>query len=82
MVNSIKFTYFFGRISKFFVRKAMENLKTKEKLPHEEKSVLEKLLEIDENVAVIMASDMLFAGVDTVSKATIFLIYSFIFKML
>lgn len=35
--------------------------------PPENKGVLEKLLEVDEHVAVVMATDMLFAGVDTVS---------------
>lgn len=33
---------------------------------NEEKGVLEKLLDIDPEIAVIMASDMLLAGVDTV----------------
>lgn len=31
-----------------------------------EKAILDKLLQVNEEVAVIMASDMLFAGVDTV----------------
>nr|AJN91160.1 cytochrome P450 monooxygenase CYP333B27 [Cnaphalocrocis medinalis] len=34
----------------------------------DEKSVLEKLLDINKEVALIMASDMLFAGVDTTSN--------------
>lgn len=29
--------------------------------------ILYKLLKVDKNVAIIMASDMIFAGVDTVS---------------
>lgn len=33
--------------------------------PEEEKGVLEKLLEIDENVALVMTMDSIFAGVDT-----------------
>lgn len=33
-----------------------------------EKAVLEKLLDINEEIAVIMACDMLFAGVDTVRR--------------
>lgn len=35
-------------------------------LENREKSVLEKLYKIDRHVAVIMALDMLMAGVDTV----------------
>lgn len=47
----------------------MENSKKNESSSsNNEKPVLEKLLEIDEQVAQIMASDMLMAGVDTVSK--------------
>lgn len=36
---------------------------------HEEKSVLEKLLAINRKYAVIIALDMLFAGVDTVNRS-------------
>lgn len=53
------------RVSKFFIDKGIEELKTKNK-SDDEKVVLEKLLEINEEYALIMASDMLFAGVDTV----------------
>lgn len=35
--------------------------------PEREQSVLEKLLKIDKKVAIVMAMDMLMAGVDTVS---------------
>lgn len=35
-----------------------------------EAGVLEKLLKIDKNVAVVMATDMLTAGVDTVGPTT------------
>lgn len=44
---------------------ARKELKEK-KTSDSEKGVLEKLLEIDERIAVLMVSDMLFAGVDTV----------------
>ncbi|XP_026464272.1 cytochrome P450 CYP12A2-like [Ctenocephalides felis] len=40
-----------------------------------EASVLEKLLKIDRNVAIIMAMDMLLAGVDTTSYTTAILLY-------
>lgn len=36
--------------------------------PSGEESVLQKLLKIDKRVAIIMALDMLMAGVDTVHK--------------
>ncbi|XP_052737991.1 cytochrome P450 CYP12A2-like [Bicyclus anynana] len=63
-------------ISKHFIGEAIKKLESK-KSSTEEKGVLEKLLEIDENVAVIMASDMLFAGVDTAANtmtSTLFLL--------
>ncbi|XP_052737994.1 probable cytochrome P450 49a1 isoform X2 [Bicyclus anynana] len=55
-------------ISEYFVAKAIKEFKSKSQRSTEEKGVLEKLLEINEKVAVIMASDMLFAGVDTASN--------------
>ncbi|XP_059060233.1 cytochrome P450 CYP12A2-like [Achroia grisella] len=55
-------------LAKYFVGKAIEKYNTKTVNSDEEKGVLEKLLEIDENIAHIMASDMLFAGVDTTSN--------------
>lgn len=55
-------------LAKYFVGKAIEKLNSKNVTNDEEKGVLEKLLEIDEKVAHIMASDMLFAGVDTTSN--------------
>jgi cytochrome P450 family 12 len=51
------------------VEKAVEKFKNN---PSEgESGVLEKLLKVDKNVAVIMAMDMLGAGIDTVSKCFI-----------
>ncbi|XP_047545477.1 cytochrome P450 CYP12A2-like [Vanessa atalanta] len=64
-------------LSKFFIGKAIKQLETKDKNLNEEKGILEKLLEIDENTAVTMASDMLFAGVDTAANtmtATLYLL--------
>lgn len=54
------------RLTKYFLQKGIDQLKNKSDNDNE-KGVLEKLLEINEEVAYIMASDMLFAGVDTVS---------------
>lgn len=62
-------------LTKFFIERALkiyeESKKNGEVTSNSEKPVLEKLLEIDTNVAVIMASDMLLGGVDTVSKIII-----------
>lgn len=55
------------RLNIYFITKAREELKKKQKSASDAKSVLEKLLDINETVALTMASDMLFAGVDTVS---------------
>lgn len=57
---------FYFSITKHYVNMTLENLKTKASNSEEEKSILEKLLEIDENVAHIMSMDMLVAGIDTV----------------
>nr|QZP43553.1 cytochrome P450 monooxygenase CYP333B64 [Ephestia elutella] len=62
------------RLTKHFIDKARENLKNKAKAD-DEKGVLEKLLEIDEKVAHIMASDMLFAGVDTTANTVMYNLY-------
>ncbi|XP_045492468.1 cytochrome P450 CYP12A2-like [Colias croceus] len=62
-----------------FVKKAREELKGKGEKAEDQKSVLEKLLEIDERIALIMASDLLFTGVDTVGNtmsATLYLLAS------
>ncbi|KAJ8724862.1 hypothetical protein PYW07_015820 [Mythimna separata] len=61
-------------LTKHFIKKGKEQLKNKS---DQEKGVLGKLLEINEEVAHIMASDMLFAGVDTAANtvtATLYLL--------
>nr|ASO98054.1 cytochrome p450 CYP333A12 [Spodoptera exigua] len=45
-------------------------------IPEEEKSVVERLLAIDEKVAILMANEMLFAGIDTVSFVATSIIYN------
>lgn len=58
-----------------FIDKSIAELE--KKTDHsEEDSVLEKLLKIDKHVAIIMALDMLMAGVDTVNSNNFYLIYS------
>ncbi|KAG6460397.1 cytochrome P450 CYP12A2 [Manduca sexta] len=64
-------------LSKHFVQQAMEELKTNKGKPSNEKGVLEKLMDINEQFAYIMASDMLFGGVDTAANtitATLYLL--------
>ncbi|KAJ8724861.1 hypothetical protein PYW07_015819 [Mythimna separata] len=59
-------------LTKYFIKKGKDNMKNKSDT---EKAVLEKLLEINEEAAHIMASDMLFAGVDTASNTVIATLY-------
>ncbi|KAL0883705.1 hypothetical protein ABMA27_015823 [Loxostege sticticalis] len=54
-------------VARYFVDKSIEELKVKGKT-EDQKGILEKLLEINKEVALIMASDMLFAGVDTAAN--------------
>ncbi|CAH0717360.1 unnamed protein product, partial [Brenthis ino] len=64
------------KLNKYFINETMEQLKLKEKNKNdEEKGVLEKLLDIDPEIAVIMASDMLLAGVDTTANSVIAALY-------
>ncbi|XP_055709202.1 probable cytochrome P450 12b2, mitochondrial [Phlebotomus papatasi] len=59
------------------VDKGVENLK-EQKLEsgNREKGVLEKLYEIDKDIAVLMVIDSLLAGVDTTSSATFTVLYN------
>jgi hypothetical protein len=47
------------------VEKSVEDMKSKSH-DYKEESILEKLLKIDKNVAVVMSTDSILAGVDTV----------------
>lgn len=49
-----------------YIDKSMAEIEKRGPNTHGEESVLEKLLKIDKKVAIIMALDMLMAGVDTV----------------
>ncbi|XP_061391253.1 cytochrome P450 CYP12A2 [Musca vetustissima] len=55
-------------VDEAFERIAEENKNRKEEKPESEKSVLEKLIKIDKQIAMVMAMDMLMAGVDTTSS--------------
>lgn len=59
-----------GQIAMKYINAALEEIENKKetKSDGEEKSVLEKLLKIDRNVAIVMASDLIMGGVDTTSS--------------
>ncbi|XP_004932126.1 cytochrome P450 CYP12A2 isoform X1 [Bombyx mori] len=64
-------------ISMMYINHARKKLEQRGyDIPEEEKSVLEKLIAIDEKVAVMMASEMLLAGIDTVSFVTTSLLFN------
>ncbi|GBP65036.1 Cytochrome P450 CYP12A2 [Eumeta japonica] len=63
-------------LTRYFIHDAMKKLNDKKYTRTEEqKGVLEKLLEVDEDIAVKMATDMLFAGVDTTAHSMISVLY-------
>ncbi|XP_073816990.1 cytochrome P450 CYP12A2 [Musca autumnalis] len=60
-------------ITKMYVDEAFERIEAEDKSrseekPESEKSVLEKLVKVDKQIALVMAMDMLMAGVDTTSS--------------
>ncbi|XP_045533908.1 cytochrome P450 CYP12A2 [Papilio machaon] len=61
-------------LNKYFIQEAIKRLNTETKSDNE-KGVLEKLLEIDEHIAHLMASDLLFAGADTTSHSVLLILY-------
>ncbi|KAG6443747.1 cytochrome P450 CYP12A2 [Manduca sexta] len=64
------------KISTNYIKHAQKALQERgHDIPDEDKSVIEKLLAIDEKVAVVMANEMLFAGIDTVAFVTTNLLY-------
>ncbi|XP_023942759.2 cytochrome P450 CYP12A2 [Bicyclus anynana] len=63
------------RLNEFFIDKAIQQLKSKEEKNDKDKSILEKLLEMDRNVAVTVSNDLLLAGVDTSASTTLALLY-------
>lgn len=61
----------FFSISAMYIDQAKQRIKERgHDIPDEDKSVIEKLLAVDEKVAVMMANEMLMAGIDTVSIMT------------
>ncbi|XP_013138512.1 PREDICTED: cytochrome P450 CYP12A2-like [Papilio polytes] len=61
-------------LNKYFIQEAIKRLE-KERKTDKEKGILEKLLEINEHFAHLMASDMLFAGADTTSNSVVSILY-------
>ncbi|XP_046965915.1 cytochrome P450 CYP12A2-like [Vanessa cardui] len=45
-------------------------------VPEEDKSIIEKLLAVDDKVAIMMANEMLLAGIDTVAFTALCLLYN------
>lgn len=61
------------KITTMYIEEAISRIENESKSdaaekPHSEKSVLEKLIKVDKKIAMVMAMDLLMAGVDTVSS--------------
>lgn len=59
-------TLYYFSITRSLVLIAKDELSQRGHSADDKKGVLEKLLEVDEKIALIMAGDLLFTGVDTV----------------
>lgn len=77
VLKSIFSSFFFfaelfcHRATLYYVDKAVANFEKNPSIENNrELSVLEKLLKVDKNVALVMALDMFMAGVDTVRNKT------------
>ncbi|XP_050678124.1 cytochrome P450 CYP12A2-like isoform X1 [Leptidea sinapis] len=62
-------------LNRYFIKKSIEDLKRQPARSNEQKGVLEKLLEIDDEIAFTMGIDSLFAGVDTTANVMISALY-------
>ncbi|XP_038209615.1 cytochrome P450 CYP12A2-like [Zerene cesonia] len=63
--------------SAFFIKEAQRQINERgHDIPDEDKSIIEKLLAVDEKVAIMMASEMLLAGIDTVAFGVTALLYN------
>ncbi|XP_023942726.2 cytochrome P450 CYP12A2-like [Bicyclus anynana] len=63
------------KLNEYFVDKASDELKSTGEKDYKDKSVLEKVLDIDRKIALATAHDMLFAGVDTAGSTVLALLY-------
>ncbi|CAG4955958.1 unnamed protein product [Colias eurytheme] len=62
--------------SALFIKEAQRQINERgHDIPDEDKSIIEKLLAVDEKVAIMMASEMLLAGIDTVAFGITALLY-------
>lgn len=63
-------------VSKHYIDLAKKRITERQHdIPEEDKSILEKLFAIDEKVAIVMANEMLFAGIDTAAFTAVSVIY-------
>ncbi|CAF4917575.1 unnamed protein product [Pieris macdunnoughi] len=64
-------------ISSVFIKEAKRQISERgHAIPEEDKSIIEKLLAVDEKVAIMMASEMLLAGIDTVAFSVTSILYN------
>ncbi|CAB3221930.1 unnamed protein product [Arctia plantaginis] len=64
-------------LSEMYIKQATKRINEREHdIPDGEKSIIEKLLAIDERVAIVMANEMLMAGIDTVSFTLVGVLYN------
>lgn len=63
------YIHYLLRISESYINEAKKKIYGRScDIADEEKSIIEKLLAIDVKVAILMANEMLLAGIDTVSR--------------
>ncbi|XP_047503259.1 probable cytochrome P450 12a5, mitochondrial isoform X1 [Pieris napi] len=63
--------------SAFLIKEAKRQISERgQDIPEEDKSIIEKLLAVDEKVAIMMASEMLLAGIDTVAFSVTSILYN------
>jgi len=69
IISVLEICYFLNRVSRKYINQAMERLKAMPENTDRELTVLEKLLIKDPNqkTAMVMAQDMMGAGIDTVN---------------
>ncbi|XP_052738160.1 cytochrome P450 CYP12A2-like [Bicyclus anynana] len=63
------------KLNEYFIDKASAELKSTGEKDYKDKSVLEKVLDIDRKIALATAYDMLFGGVDTAGSTALALLY-------
>lgn len=81
MIKAVSTSWnFLSRVSKSYIDEAKKTIQKRDHdIPEEDRSIIEKLLAIDEKVATMMANEMLLAGIDTVSKKIIYKLRHFLY---